>query len=282
MACRTAHSLAYEAVGHRYDQRLRAPRKPAWRAGAALGIAPSMQVRIGDRTVTNRGLSYAVVRTVRRFCQSADTVLCPHHVPWLRGLAAEDLHQQLVKIVLPYAQRAWDDLHDPAGGAVRFDHDHYLKLWALTRPRIDCDFLLLDEAQDTNPVVEQVFLDQRDHAQLVMVGDSAQAIYTWRGARDVMTGFDGTPLSLSRSFRFGPLLAHEANRWLSAAGAPIRLTGTDQVPTTLGPCQAPDAVLCRTNVGAMNEVMHLLQAGRARPWSAGEEPCAPWRWPPAT
>ena len=134
-------------------------------------------------------------------------------------------------------------------------------MWALTQPRIDADFLLLDEAQDTNPVVEQIFLAQRDHAQLVMVGDSAQAIYDWRGARDVMTGFDGTQLTLSQSFRFGPHLAEEANRWLHLADAPIRLTGTETIPTELGPLTRPDAVLCRTNVGAMTEVMGLLAAG---------------------
>ncbi|GLP67164.1 hypothetical protein TUSST3_37860 [Streptomyces sp. TUS-ST3] len=79
---------------------------------------------------------------------------------------------------------------------------------------------LLDEAQDANPVVEQIFLTLGEHAQLVMVGDSAQAIYHWRGAKDVMTGFDGTQLALSQSFRFGPDLAQEANRWLHPADAP--------------------------------------------------------------
>lgn len=120
---------------------------------------------------------------------------------------------------------------------------------------------LLDEAQDTNPVVEQIFLDQRSHAQLVMVGDSAQAIYDWRGAKDIMTGFDGTQLALSQSFHFGPRLAEEANRWLAIADAPIRLTGTETVPTELGPLSRPDAVLCRTNVGAMAQVMELLDTG---------------------
>ncbi|SCD63695.1 UvrD/REP helicase N-terminal domain-containing protein [Streptomyces sp. DvalAA-14] len=141
--------------------------------------------------------------------------------------------------------------------------DHYLKIWALTRPEIPADFLLLDEAQDTNPVVEQVFTAQRDHAQLVMVGDSAQAIYHWRGARDVMTGFDGTALVLSRSFRFGPALAQEANRWLAIADAPIRLTVTDTVCPGLGPCPEPDAVLCRTDMGAMTGVLHLLDVGHS-------------------
>lgn len=95
---------------------------------------------------------------------------------------------------------------------MRFLHDHYLKMWALQEPVIPTDFLLLDEAQDTNPVMEHVLDTQRDRAQVVLVGDSAQAVYGWRGARDIMTGSPGRHLRLSRSFRFGPALAHEANR----------------------------------------------------------------------
>lgn len=56
-------------------------------------------------------------------------------------------------------------------------------------------------------------------------------------------------------------LQQEANRWLRIPGAPIRLTGTDAVPTELGTVLRPDAVLCRTNAGAMAEVMDLLAAG---------------------
>ena len=95
-----------------------------------------------------------------------------------------------------------------------------------------------------------------------MVGDSAQAIYGWRGAKDVMTGFDGTPLTLSRSFRFGPAIAAEANRWLAIAQVPIRLTGSEEIPSAVGEVPEPAAVLCRTNVGAMVEIMKHLDDGR--------------------
>lgn len=257
--CKTAHALAYAAVGHRYTRRLNAPRRPAWQTGQALGITKAL--RIGERDLSQKTLSNATLRTVARFCHTADAAITRHHVPCLRGLEDKDLHTELAAHVVPFARKAWTDLQHPDDGAVRFDHDHYLKIWALTSPRIDADFLLLDEAQDTNPVVEQIFLAQRGHAQLVMVGDSAQAIYDWRGAKDVMTGFDGTQLALSKSFRFGPQLAEEANRWLAIAGAPIRLTGSESVPTDLGPVARPDAVLCRTNVGAMAQVMDLLAAG---------------------
>ncbi|MDQ1013287.1 superfamily I DNA/RNA helicase [Streptomyces sp. V4I23] len=105
----------------------------------------------------------------------------------------------------------------------------------------------------------------------MIVGDSAQAIYGWRGARDIMTGFDGTHLTLTQSFRFGPRLADEANRWLQAADAPIRLTGTHTIATVLAPVTHPQAVLCRTNVGAMTEVMHHLNAGHRVALAGGGE-----------
>lgn len=257
--CKTAHATAYAAIGHRYARRLSSPRQPAWRTGQALGI--THPVRIGERDVTQRTLSHAVVRTVTRFCYSADRTLARHHVPRLRGLDTPAEHAHLVDAILPFAAEAWADLQDPEQGAVRFEHDHYLKMWALTKPRIEADFLFLDEAQDTNPVLEQVFAAQRDHAQLVMVGDSAQAIYGWRGARDVMTGFDAAQLTLTRSFRFGPQIADQANRWLALADAPIRLIGTETIPAEVGDVAYPDAVLCRTNIGAMAEVMRLLADG---------------------
>ncbi|MCX5559500.1 UvrD-helicase domain-containing protein [Streptomyces sp. NBC_00038] len=257
--CRTAHATAFAAIGHRYTGRLNSPRQPAWRTGQALGIL--RPVRLADHEISQRTLSHNVLRTVTRFCYSADGALSRHHVPRLRGLDSPADHRQFADLVLPFAAKAWADLQCPDHGVVRFEHDHYLKMWALSGPHIEADFLFLDEAQDTNPVLEQVFTAQRDHAQLVMVGDSAQAIYGWRGATDVMTGFDAEQLTLTRSFRFGPQIADEANRWLALADAPIRLTGTTSIPTEVGSVDRPDAVLCRTNIGAMTEVMRLLGDG---------------------
>ncbi|MDT0382438.1 UvrD-helicase domain-containing protein [Streptomyces sp. DSM 42041] len=259
VVCKTAHAMAFAAIGHRYLPRLNAPRTPTWKTGAALGITKPL--RIGDRDVSERALSNAALKTVTHFCHSVDTHLRARHVPRLRGLEDDTHHAALAHHVLPYARKAWADLQHPREGVVRFDHDHYLKIWALSDPKIPADFLLLDEAQDTNPVLEGILTAQRGHAQLVIVGDSAQAIYGWRGARDVMTGFAGTHLHLSQSFRFGPHLAEEANRWLAIADAPIRLTGTPTLTTTIGDHHQPTAILCRTNVGAMIQVFHHLATG---------------------
>ncbi|MBW8699076.1 hypothetical protein MBT84_05705 [Streptomyces sp. MBT84] len=106
--CKTAHALAYAAVGHRYTRRLNAPRRPAWQTGQALGITKA--VRVGDREVTQRALSNAILRTVTRFCHTADETITPHHVPRLRGLDDNNLHTQLAAHIVPFAHKAWSDL----------------------------------------------------------------------------------------------------------------------------------------------------------------------------
>lgn len=258
--CKTVHSLAYAALGYRYRKRLSSPRRPGWQVGQDLGL--SVPARISGRDLLPATLANASLRTVSRFCQSADRELAWNHVPRLRGLEDETAHQELTELILPYARKAWADLQSPRAGTVRFEHDHYLKMWALTDPVLSGDFLLLDEAQDTNGVVEQIVLSQKEQTQVVMVGDSAQAIYGWRGARDVMADFDACHLTLTRSFRFGPLLADEANRWLTLSNAPIHLTGSDDIATTVGPHEhRPDAVLCRTNMGAVSELLGLIDTG---------------------
>lgn len=154
--CKTAHALAYAAVGHRYAGRLNAPRRPAWQTGKALGLTKA--IRIGERDLTQRALSNALLRTITRFCHTSDTEIAHHHVPTLRGLEDKGMHRELAAHIVPAARKAWTDLQNPDDGCVRFEHDHYLKIWALTQPKIDADYLLLDEAQDTNPVVEEVIL----------------------------------------------------------------------------------------------------------------------------
>ncbi|MGP3951935.1 UvrD-helicase domain-containing protein [Streptomyces sp. 7N604] len=258
--CSTGHGLAYRAVGYQYRHRFGGARVPAWRTAEILGLRRALTV--GHKVFEATNLAYVTKQTVLRYCQSADRELGPQHVPVQRGAEDPQIHRVLTSAVLPYAQHAWEDLCRPDGDKLRVDHDHYLKVWQLTDPYIAGDYLLLDEAQDTNPALEYVLMGQRDHAQLVLVGDSAQQIYSWRGARDIMTGFNGTHLSLSQSFRFGSALADEANRWLAITRSPLRLTGHSEITTRIEEAKSPDAILCRTNGGAMSEVLHLMDDGR--------------------
>src|SRR5260221_7806201 len=96
--------------------------------------------------------------------------------------------------------------------------------------------------------------------RLISVGDPAQQIYAWRGAIDAMDAFDGHQLTLSQSFRFGPAIADEANKWLELLGSDLVIRGTDSVPSAIGECEWPEAALCPTNGGAMGQGIKAVPA----------------------
>jgi hypothetical protein len=181
--CVTAHALAYRAVGYRYADRLSARRMPSWAIARELGIdsplplgtdlllAPAHQARIALATVTG-------------FSRSADLALSAAHVPAVTGLNAA-ARAELTWRIMPLAQRAWTDIRSP-DGRLPFSHDHYLKLWQLTRPMIAAGYLMFDEAQDADPVIATILQAQSD-VQTIVAGDSCQAIYGWRGAVDALS-----------------------------------------------------------------------------------------------
>jgi hypothetical protein len=254
--CRTSHSLAYLAVGVRYAGRLNnSPRRPAKETARLLGLTGDLDAGSAQITVAHQ--ARLVMEMVKQFCCTADPQVGARHLKRINGLDPS-AHDYLAEYLLPYARRAWEDVCSPEG-VLKFDHEHYMKMWGLSRPVLPADFILLDEAQDTNPVVEEVFLAQ--HAQRVCVGDPAQRIYAWRNARDVMTGFPAEHLYLTESFRFGQPIADQANRWLHQAGFGMRLRGRGPADSRIAALRNPDAVLCRGNADAMHEVLrHLDQA----------------------
>lgn len=261
--CRTAHSLAWAAVGYTLAEKLRRPRQPARAVAKILGINRRLIVTnaVGQpASVDVPQLARLVIETVGRFCHSADLGLQHRHVPRVTGLdrAAQ---AEVDERVLGFAVKAWADLCRP-DGLLKLTHDHYLKLWHLTCPVIPSDVIYLDEAQDANPVIASI-VEAQQHAQLILVGDRHQQLYAWRGATDAMTTFDGRRLALTKSFRFGPAIAAEANTWLAALGSSLRVVGHGPIASTVGPMtlDQASAVLCRTNAGTIREAVRAEDRG---------------------
>lgn len=258
VTCRTAHSLALQALGRDYAHRLRGPRELPARRAEILGtswfdLGPSLQIPPTQ-------VARIAVETVMRYCHSSDEQITVRHVPVQNGVVGAD-HRELAQAVLPYAQRAWVDICD-RNGRLKFQHDHYLKMWALGRPRLPADVVMLDEAQDSNPVVADLVQSQT-HAQQIAVGDSNQSLYGWRGAQDALRDWAADErLCLSQSWRFGPAIAAEANQWLNQLDTAMRLTGNPAIGSRLATLDRPQAVLCRTNAEAMKQVMAALAEGR--------------------
>jgi hypothetical protein len=136
VSCRTAHSLAYGAVmrmpnGKALMNKLRGPRVPSKLAVAILGIPQGGYEVEEGKLLPAWIVAGIVMNTVQNFCNSADARLSEKHVRRQDGI--ED-HAALASYITPFAIRAWADLTD-AKGKLKFQHDHYLKIWALTNPK---------------------------------------------------------------------------------------------------------------------------------------------------
>jgi hypothetical protein len=259
VTCKTAHSLAYRAVGKNFAKRLRGPRVTSRQACGVMGIYDSFPISV-ELTLEPWQIARLAMDAVKKFCYSADTEITARHLPWMPG--TENVRDDLADIVIPYARRAWQNLVDPNAAGLRFEHDHYLKMWALTNPRLPFDQVQFDESQDANGCIDGVVRSQ--DAQKIYVGDPAQSIYGWRGAIDAMSRFNAEhELTLSQSFRFGPAVAEEGNKFLSVIddGGPM-VSGFDQIDSQVMHLDAPDAILARTNATVVAEALHAQQDDR--------------------
>lgn len=250
----TANSLAYAAVGKFYKDRLGGKRVPSERTAKILG---TKGIDLDDIGLDHVSVAQRAMEMVMRFCYSADNRIHPGHLPFIPGLEEPEVRREVAQHLLPYAEKAWGELQQRHGN-LDFSHNHYMKMWQLSGPTLPFDAIMLDEAQDTNPALADV-INNHFGGQRVVVGDAQQALYAWRGAVDsmAMMKMGGTnELYLTQSFRFGDHIADEANVWLELLNADLRLRGTPSLNSQVGEFDdMPDAVLCRTNAGAIVNLM---------------------------
>jgi F-box protein 18 (helicase) len=194
VTCKTSHSLAWRKFGAPHKHRL-------------IKI-----LRLNDVKQELRLSTYEEARitleTLKNFLISADPKLHKGHLPWIRKSDSNDQF-----FYLSMAAKLWLKMFDASSERIGMLHDGYLKQYQLSKPKLDFDCILLDEAQDTNPVVADIILSQS--CPKILVGDPHQQIYAFRGAQDAMQHIDAEQnFYLTYSFRFGSEIAWIANKIL--------------------------------------------------------------------
>jgi F-box protein 18 (helicase) len=155
---------------------------------------------------------------------------------------------------------------DRSDDSIGMLHDGYLKLYQLSDPVLNYDCILLDEAQDINPVTSAFVLSQAQSngvgkpASIVLVGDSHQQIYSFRGAKDTLKKIKASKtMYLTQSFRFDNNIARVASMVLHTfKGEKNRLVGTP-VDRTQKPKWDPKkyTIIARTNAGVFDQAAKL-------------------------
>jgi hypothetical protein len=260
----TVHSRAYASVARTLTARVNHPAEPPHELAARYGLGPVQVPTLTGKVVevTPFEIGRMIMEGLGRYCRSAQLRPQSDHIQVdekVDDRAADSLREAL----LPSVERLWIESIDPRGRSAILP-DVYLKVWAQSDPRIDADFILFDEAQDSDGVMLATLARQR-HAQIIYVGDPYQQIYEWRGAVNAMAQIHAPEFALTESFRFGPTIAALASRLLSLLGERTAIRGQGHIGSImvedLSISPPVDAILCRKNVTAIWQLAAGIEAG---------------------
>ncbi|CCO48432.1 putative DNA helicase [Vibrio nigripulchritudo SOn1] len=203
----TSHSFARKNTKPYREERLNTP----------LTIRTVQQILQLPKTIqslSNTSFSEKVLKTINKFCVSDSSNIQEFvalNMTSLLGNHEYSLKADLIK----YCEKLWAAMTDRTSNCP-VTHDVYLKEFVLALESgsisLDYDVVILDEGQDTVPVVRQM-LELLCRVG-VIVGDKYQSIYEWREAVNVMEQYiasDHTTTRLTTCYRFGQQIADIAN-----------------------------------------------------------------------
>ena len=276
VTCKTIHALAYQAIGHQYKGKLNAKLQ----ASEVMFYFKIKPLKDKKYLASNLMIAASSIAMIRVFCYSAQPEILPehysrYHVKQLQNkyenipfnfnniLSPKTFIERFVYQSLEYARLLWEGMVSLHNTKIPATHDLYLKLYQLSEPDVPgVDYIMLDEAQDANPVILDIL--SRQKVQRIYVGDSHQQIYGYRGTIDAMSRIQGRHLYLTQSFRFGEAIADKANRILEKAGASQRIKGDPRIHSRLEPVDKtkPYTFISRSNAEIFQEILQLSEQNR--------------------
>lgn len=148
-------------------------------------------------------------------------------------------------------------------GEIPVTHDFYIKKYQLSKPRLDYDYICLDEAQDASDVMIALFVDQK--CTKVIVGDTHQQIYSWRNAVNTLEKIDFKEYRLTNSFRFPENIANLARKVINykcellndTYAKTFKISGKGTRPVVLSDC----AIIARANMGLIIKALSDMNKG---------------------
>jgi hypothetical protein len=262
----TAHSLAFAHVVRGSTYKVRASAYRPYELAQMLGLEdlPEAQFLGGHegRTFSFK-LGAHVAKVLAAFCNSAvPTVKDLKYTSTVQEPKARVFAQQYEQLIERQSRRVLKMMDT---GAIELTHDFYLKKFQLLCPQMKFDYILFDEAQDASGSMLDWFLKQQS-AVKVMVGDTHQQIYAWRGAVNSLEKVNFPTLPLSTSFRFGADLAQLATAVLgfkepggtARADRQVRLRGAGT-----STAEQTKAVIGRSNLGLLVKAISYVTGPHA-------------------
>ncbi|MDA8140757.1 MAG: UvrD-helicase domain-containing protein [Desulfobacteraceae bacterium] len=239
VVCKTSHALAFPRFGAKHQNRL----VPGFKANCVLEAL---------KLETFEDAKFAI-DTLQNYLVSSDDKVTKSHIPF----AAKAYYHQFNKPVpdlVDWANQLGRLMCNGTDPQIGMTHDGYLKLYQLSNPDLNYDCIMLDEAQDINPVTA-AFVFRQKGVRKILVGDPNQQIYSFRGAKNSMDAIEATHnLYLTTSFRFNGKIASIANMMLKHfKGEKKKLVGLKQKKGDL--LHRQQTIIARTNSRIFDEAI---------------------------
>ena len=177
---RTANSYAYRSLNIGQLNRKVQGRylvRDIWRLEKVLGMKSG-------------GAADAVLKTLSNFLISEGSKITATHCPEPDSGRNREIR---LFVAQAYKYLAALEKHD-----FPITHDLYLKKFEREQKITGYDYIMVDEAQDLNPVLISIL--KKSGLPIVAVGDPNQSIYAFRGAVDAISDLEGPCLPLTRSW----------------------------------------------------------------------------------
>lgn len=249
----TAHSLAYRALGHRYQLKSQGYKTHE--------IAELLQLSSNGEKHTEYIIANHINRFVTYFCNSdKQKVQDLNYIDTLFDEKTKSFVHSLYKHIEDGTRLLLAKMDK---GELAVTHDFYLKKFQLSNPVLPFDYILFDEGQDASAAMLDVFMKQK--AVKVIVGDMHQQIYSWRYAVNSLANTDFKSLQLSTSFRFPQDIAELASQILQWKDylhdyKPVSIKGKGKLQK-----EASKATIARTNLGLLfNAIGYITDNRKAK------------------
>jgi len=242
---RTTHSIAYGQEGHRYQSKLGTIR--------ALDVLDLLDL---DDDPMGYLRAQSILQAVHAFIASADHQISTSHVE-----ADEKTIQMTKDDVVDLAQDLWAMVTDVDNHDARMPHDGYVKLMHLSGRTPRFDWIMLDEAQDTNPATLDIVLNSQSGK--ILVGDRHQKIYGFRRAVNAMSKVAGAEIhALTQSWRLGSVVAEAATTLLHHFTSEKRyllgMNGEGSIAPKGASLEMPFTWIHRTNAKLFANAVYVL------------------------
>ena len=265
--CKTTHQICWKSFGAKYQK-----------AGKLGNLRKKQIADIMPREVNIYGHKWenikAIDQTLKNFMYSEDEHINKAHIPsWVEHppKGADKTPSLSVSEIINYACYLWEDQQSTLSNTP-MTHDGYLKLFQLSKPKLDFDIILFDEVQDANAATLAIVMDQSRHTGIMCVGDPYQQMYAFRGSVNAFELIPATEtFSLTSSFRFGEETAALASsllrekfgeeREIKGIGAPTRILDMRNTDTTTDEALEGAVIIARTNGKLLQKALFAMEAG---------------------